>query len=197
MTTPTTSWHGGSPFPAPPPPPPAPSPPYQVGPYSGVVNPNTAAAGGTTGGTASPTGTKDQKDAYADLVNILGDYGLASLAPWAWNEILQGASETQVLLDMRDTPEFKTAFPEIELRKQAGLPAISPGEIVNYRNLATQYMRAAGLPAGFWDSNSDFTNLIASDVSLNELQQRIGLAARSSPPSLERLSGPLRAPSGL
>src|SRR5436190_18401227 len=99
----------------------------------------------------APSGSKKQQDAYADLVNILGDYGLASLAPWAWNEIIQGASETQVLLDMRQTPEFKAAFPEIAMREKAGLPAISPGEIVSYRNSAIQLMRAAGLPKGFWD----------------------------------------------
>lgn len=140
---------------------------------------STGGSGGGSGGLGSG-GTSDQRNALATLTQILQQYGLGSLASWAWNEIVQGASEPQILLDMMNTPEFKQRFPAIAARQKAGLPPISPGDYVNYEAQATQMMRAAGLPAGFWDSPSDFTSLISSDVSLNELQQRVQLASQAA-----------------
>ena len=134
----------------------------------------------TVAGTPVAQATSDQQNAL-DIVNsTLAQYGLSSLSGWAWQEIVNGSSPSQVMLNLYQRPEFKQAFPEIELRAKAGLPAISPGDIVSYRNQAQQAMREAGLPAGFWDSPSDFTNLIASNVSLNELQQRIDLAKQAT-----------------
>lgn len=143
-------------------------------------------------GTAPPvsTGTQDQNNAQADLQQILGQYGLASLASWAWGEIVAGKSEDQVLVDLQNTKQFKDRFPAIAIRAANGLPAISPGDYVTFENNATQIMRAAGLPEGFWDSPADFTNLIAADVSTSELQNRVQLAQQAvyqSPPDVQAI----------
>lgn len=117
-----------------------------------------------------------QRDAYAYLADLLNQYGLGSLSKFVITELTAGRSQAEIALDLQQTPEFKAAFPEIEARKAAGLPALSPGEIVSYRNSATQLLRAAGMPAGFYDSPQDFQALLSGDVSLSELNDRINEA---------------------
>jgi hypothetical protein len=161
--------------PTPTPLPPDPSAGHEPG---GVVGPPRAPAppAGRVAATGAAAGTAAQKDAYASLVTLLNTYGLGSLAGWAWSQIIQGSSQTQVLLDMQATPQFKAAFPELQARHDKGLPPVSVSDILNYRNNAIQMMRAAGLPTGFYDQPTDFTNLIVNDVSLDELQTRVQMA---------------------
>lgn len=138
-----------------------------------------------TGGSATPPNPnqavtdQNNKNALDYLTGILDTYGLGDMAGWAWGEVLAGRTAQQILLDLRQTPQFKAAFPEIDLRAKAGLAPMSPGDIVNYRNGAAQMMREAGLPQGFYDSPSDFTNLIVGNVSLNELSNRVQLARQA------------------
>ena len=120
-----------------------------------------------------------QRDARARIGSVLAEYGLESMADWVWQQIVAGKSDAEVLQDLRNTPEFKQRFPAIEERRKKGLNAISPGEYVTYERQARQLMRAAGLPEGFYDSNDDFTRYIAGDMSLAELNDRIGLARRA------------------
>lgn len=144
-------------------------------------------------------GTADQDDAYARITDTLSLYGLGSLAQWAWNEILSGRSMDGVLLDMQQTPEFKQRFPAIEQRQKAGLPPISPADYINYENQAYQLMRAAGLPAGFYDQHEDFTNFIAKDVSISELNDRINQGYElvvQADPNVRKAFGDFFGPSG-
>lgn len=140
----------------------------------------TATAPAASGGLTPPAGDAAQQDAKAFIQDQLDQYGLGSMADWAWKEIQQGRTNNEILADLRQTPEFQQAFPEIAARQKAGLPPVSPGEIVSYRNSAQQMMRAAGLPPGFWDSPTDFASLIAKNVSLNELSQRVQLAQQAA-----------------
>lgn len=146
--------------------------------YSGTSGqPITTTATGGGGTTTPPAGpTQAQKDALAVIRSVLNQYGLGALADWAWSEIVAGASEAQVLLDLQQQQAFKDAFPEIAKMQQNGMTPLSPGEIITYRTQAAQMMRAAGLPEGFWDQPTDFANLIVNNVSLNELTDRINLA---------------------
>lgn len=131
--------------------------------------------GGGAGGAGAgdSMGTDVQRDALARIKGVLGQYGLDSLSDFVWQQILDGKSETEVLQDIRNHPTFKAEFPEIEARTKAKLAPLSPGEIVAYRQQARQVMKAAGLPAGFYDSKDDFTKLLTQDVSLSELNERV------------------------
>lgn len=136
--------------------------------------------GDRTGGssTAPDAGTAAQRDALALIRTTLAQYGLPdSLADWAWSEIVAGKGTNEVLLDLRQRPEFKQAFPEIDARQKAGLAPLSPGDIINYREQARQMMMAAGLPPGFYDSNDDFSKWIIEDKSLSEMAQHIADAS--------------------
>lgn len=163
-----------------------------------ITRPSTSTGTGTTsGGTGSATGgtsglSTEQRDAYAYLKELLDQYGLGSLAGFVQSELIAGRSQAEIALDLRKTPEFAAAFPEIAAREKAGLPPISPGEIISYRNAAGQMMRAAGLPEGFYDSPNDFAQMIGGNVSLAELSDRITRAKEATynidPNSAKRLS---------
>lgn len=137
---------------------------------------------GAPAGPGGATATADpaQRDARARMQEVLGQYGLDSLADWAWQQILQGRSDAEILQDIRNTPEFKTRFPAIEERTKRGLAPISPGEYVAYERQARQVMRAAGLPESFYDGHDDFQNFLSGDVSISELNDRIQLGRQAA-----------------
>jgi hypothetical protein len=112
-------------------------------------------------------------DASALITQVLADYGLQSLGTWAWNEITSGASSQQVLLNMYQTPQFKQRFPAIDIRNQAGLPAISPADYVNYEDSLKQMENQYGLPQGALTDKDTVTQFIGKDVSTNEVQARV------------------------
>lgn len=117
--------------------------------------------------------TTNQPDGYAEIVAILRDFGLESLAPKVQSWLVQGLSEDEILFELRETPEFRQRFPAIFARQEAGLAPISPAEYVAYERQARQLMFQAGLPQGFFDDPSDFTDFLTKDLSLAELSSRI------------------------
>lgn len=127
-----------------------------------------ASAPATAGG-----GTAAQNDAFASIQSVLTDYGLPGLANTVWRWIVDGRSETEVVQLLRETPEFKTRFRAIEERKQAGLPAISPKEVLDYEKEARAILKRNGMPEGFYDTPDDYTRFLVNDVSLRELEERV------------------------
>jgi hypothetical protein len=107
------------------------------------------------------------------ITGVLAQYGLQSLATWAWGEVTSGVTAAQMLLDMYQTPQFKQRFPGIEQRQQKGLPAISPADYVNYEDSMKQLVSQYGFPKGVYDSPEAIGEAIGNDVSINEVQDRI------------------------
>ena len=120
------------------------------------------------------------RDSYARLNTVLGEYGLGTLGASVQQWLVEGLSESEITQRMRDTQEFKTRFPAIAERTKKGLTPISPGEYVAYERNARQMMRAAGLPEGFYDSPEDFTKFLNNDLSIAELGDRVTLAANAA-----------------
>lgn len=118
-------------------------------------------------------GTAAQNDAFARIQEVLTEYGLPSLANTVWRWIVDGRSESEVVQLLRDTAEFKSRFRAIEERKQAGLPAISPKEVLDYEKEARAILKRNGMPEGFYDSPDDFSKFLVGDVSLRELEERV------------------------
>lgn len=137
----------------------------------------TAATSGTPR-PPSPTQetTQGQRDAYAIIVDVLGQYGLGSLSQWAIEQLQGGLSANEVIIALRDRPEFRQRFRAIFERQEAGLTPMSPQEVVAYERQAAERMRLAGLPEGFYDQSDDFVRFLGNDVSIVELQGRIDLA---------------------
>jgi hypothetical protein len=121
--------------------------------------------------------TGDQKDAFASLNALFTSYGLGSLAPKIVDFIKQGYSADTINLLLQETTEYKQRFAANEVRRQKGLPVLSPAEYLATETSYRQIMRAAGLPAGFYDQPQDFQKFLEQDVSPTEIQSRVQSAS--------------------
>lgn len=133
--------------------------------------------------------------ALDDLRQMLDEFGLGSLAEWAWSRFLEGASVEQILREVYTRPEFKAQYPEYEVLAQKGR-AYSIAELAAYRKAAVGLFRQYGLPESFYDQPEDLARFAMNEVSIAELSRRVAAAAEavySSPPEvrseLERLYG--------
>ncbi len=114
-----------------------------------------------------------QRNAFETLQGILGKYKLSSLESWAWEQIQNDVSVAGVELSLQDQQAFKDRFPAMAIRAENGYNAISPFEYLNWEDDVRGLFQRAGLPAGFYDSDDDYTAFIGGDVSPVELNDRI------------------------
>lgn len=140
----------------------------------------TTGSGSSTPSTGNPlidslTGT--DRDAAVFLQNLFASYGLGTLAPVIVQYLKSGYSADTISLLLQQTPEYKARFAANDARLKAGLPVLSPAEYISTENAYRQVLSSYGLPPGFYDNNSDFTNWIAGDVSPTEIQQRVQVAS--------------------
>jgi hypothetical protein len=120
--------------------------------------------------------TQDDRDALTIIKDTLASYGLEGLAADAYRFLMEGASTDSVMIQLKETDVFKERFKGLELRRQQGLPAISPAEYIRLERDYRQTMAAAGLPEGFYDNPDDFADFIGNDVSPAEMTQRVSMA---------------------
>ncbi len=126
--------------------------------------------------------------AFNDLAAYLRQIGLGALfsvdsegnpGGWLWNQIQQGIdSPDEIRLRLEQTDIFRDRFGIILAQQEQaarGEPVyvMSPGEVIEYERAATQIFAAAGLPSTFYDDPQDFHQLIAQDMSVAEVQQRV------------------------
>lgn len=133
------------------------------------------------------TTTTSRNDAHGILNSALSKYGLGTLATWAWRQYTKGASIDQIMLDLRDRPEYKARFPAMEALSQAG-HALSESQYIAQEQQYAQIMHAAGLPPGFYDKPEDFATLFTSNLSPSEVQARVTngyAAAVNAPPEVK------------
>jgi len=124
--------------------------------------------------------TGSNRDAYLALKSLFESYGLGSLADKIYNYVKNGESADTISIQLQDTPEYKQRFAGNELRKKNGLPVLSPAEYLATETSYKQIMASAGMPTGFYDSNSDFNNWIGKNISPSEIQQRVDLATQAT-----------------
>lgn len=120
----------------------------------------------------------------------LANFGLSDLGPLVEEFLRSGKTWDEFQLGLYDptTKQGKvvdTLYPELKLRRDQGHTPMSIAQVADYRDQAKAMYRNAGLPTGFYDEPSDFTALIAGDVSLQELNHRVqqGYVAASSAPT--------------
>lgn len=83
-----------------------------------------------------------------------------------------GWSNERLQQELFGSGTFKQAFPEYQAAIAAGNP-MDPGEILDYRTQVKSVMFNAGMPAGFYDQNQDFADLISKRLSPVELEGRV------------------------
>jgi hypothetical protein len=94
-------------------------------------------------------------------------------------------TQEQVLSTIYNSDVYKKRFSGNELiRKRMadgqGLPGdriLNPAEYLDLERQYRDIFSEAGLPAGFWDTPDDFSNLIGSGISAAEVNARVGIAA--------------------
>lgn len=93
-------------------------------------------------------------------------------------------TESQVLNSIYNSEAYKTRFSANEtIRKRMadgkGRPGdrlLKPADYIETEKTFRDVMSEAGLPAGFYDTQEDFSNFIANGVSPGELQSRVNIA---------------------
>jgi len=111
------------------------------------------------------------------LEDMLRNYGLESLIPWAFEQLREDPNVEAIALRLRKTDEFKERFKGLEMRRAAGLPQITPAQYLNLERSYKQTLAAAGIPAGFYDEVDELAEFIGNDVSEAEFTERVALAA--------------------
>jgi hypothetical protein len=107
------------------------------------------------------------------LQSLLDRYGLGSLADWAAELLITGASEDEIILQLYDRPEVAARFPWLKQREAAGLTPLSIEEGLQYENFARQTAKSLGLNI----TDEEIWANIGGDVSIKELEDRISMAS--------------------
>jgi hypothetical protein len=139
---------------------------------------------GTTTQTDYGSATNPE-NAIANLTSIFSAYGLGGdFANAIKDMVVKGYTADTITLIAQDPNStnplavaFQQRFAGNAARVKAGMAPLSPAEYIATERSYRQIMSAAGLPKGFYDSNSDFTSFISKDVSPTELKSRVDLAA--------------------
>lgn len=144
-------------------------PPPDTGP-GGIAGPKKTAPA-----TAAPGAGLDttQQNAYAILQGMLKQWGLDSLASTVLDLLKQGYNDpTAITYQLSQTDAYKQRFAANDTRIKNGLAPLAPAEYLAAEASYKQVMRQAGMPVGFYDQPSDFSQFIGMDVSPTEIQSR-------------------------
>jgi hypothetical protein len=118
------------------------------------------------------------QSAYDILFSEFNQYGLGSLIEPLKGLITSGASASELTLALRQTEAYKKRFAANAKRIASGLRALSEGEYIALEDGYQTVMRNYGIPSNFYAKDSmgrqeGFEKLIAGDVKVPELEQRI------------------------
>ena len=120
--------------------------------------------------------TQDDRDALTIIRDALADYGLDGLSADAYRFLMEGASTESVMIQLKETEQFKERFKGLDMR-QPGMAPLTPAQYIQLESNYRQTMAAAGLPEGFYDSPDDFAEFIGNDISPAEMTQRVSMAS--------------------
>jgi len=120
---------------------------------------------------------QQRTDAFSQLRALLSRFGLSELERTVEGIITSGSVDISdpnaIIFAIRGEGAYKRRFAANEARVRKGLAELDPASYIGLEDAYRELMRANGLPAGFYDQQSDFQKLIEGDVSAAELQTRI------------------------
>ena len=120
----------------------------------------------------------ERKSAFNILKMEFQQYGLGSLVDSISNLLTDGTPPAEFALRLRGTQEYKDRFKANEIRISKGLAALSPAEYVALEDQYQNVMRNYDLPESYYTKDATgrqmgFEQLLASDVSAKELEDRV------------------------
>ena len=155
---------------------------------------STTSTAATTSKTATAS-TSLSGSASNELKAILRRYGLESLFDPLAAALIGDPSlikNTDALFgSIRETPQYQTRFKGNIERAKKNLPLLSEAEYVSQEQAYLTVNKNLGLPRGFYDTQNDYANFIANDVSPveynNRIQQAYNVVKNSDPEVLNQL----------
>jgi hypothetical protein len=135
-------------------------------------------AGAAAGGTADADAREKRQSAFDLLKLQFDEYGLGALVEPLRGLIQEGVSPSEFAVRLRQTEPYKKRFAANAARVSSGLRALSEGEYIRLEDDYQNVMRNYGLPASYYTKGEmgrqeGFEKLIAGDVSMTELEDRI------------------------
>ena len=120
----------------------------------------------------------ERKSAFNILKMEFQQYGLGSLVDSISNLLTDGTPPAEFALRLRGTKEYQDRFKANEIRISKGLAALSPAEYVALEDQYQNVMRNYDLPESYYTKDATgrqvgFEQLLASDVSARELEDRV------------------------
>jgi hypothetical protein len=120
------------------------------------------------------------ESAFKILQDTLEFYGLGDAeflssvkGLWTNKTISPGSTIDEIGIQLRDTKAFNDRFPANKTLKDQNKPQFSVSQYLRMESDYKRRLQSANLPENFYDSPADFQQLIANDVSPEELQGRI------------------------
>jgi len=109
-------------------------------------------------------------------------YGLEGLADWVFSNIEEVATESEIYLQLRETPQYKARFPamaDLQKKAAAGGRGWNEREYIEQENAYREILSRSGLPPEFFDSADDYASLMRNDVPPVEVQRRVDAARQA------------------
>lgn len=124
---------------------------------------------------------KGRISAFDLLREEFNRYGLGFLVEDSEKLARQGLSAEEFAIGLRNTKAYQQRFAANAKRQAAGLASLTPAEYLALEDAYQGTMRRYGLPKSFYEKTGvgnqpELDNLIASDVSPAELEDRVQLA---------------------
>lgn len=119
------------------------------------------------------------ESAFGIIRTVLERYGLGTLAKWAWDRFKGGDSVEEIMLALRDTPEYKDRFRAMEQLRKEGR-ALSEQEYLDYEQGLRGLVHQFGLNPGLYTTRDYVAELLINNVTLVEAQSRMQIAAAAS-----------------
>jgi hypothetical protein len=118
-----------------------------------------------------------QQNVFDLIAGQLSAWGLTTLNADLKSLIIGGDTSPDTLtLALSNTAAYKARFAGNDIRIKNGLAALTPAQYVATETQYSDILRSYGLPAGFYDKQSDFTDFIGKDISAAELDSRAKIA---------------------
>lgn len=126
----------------------------------------------------------------AEFRALLTQFDLGALAPMVAELATSQASDAEFITALEGTTQYQQRFPAIFARRQAGLPPVTPAEILSFERQTSQLEKLYGLPNDFLANQAQ--DFITKDVSYNQLQAQVAFTKNTlengDPQVLDELS---------
>jgi hypothetical protein len=124
--------------------------------------------------------TRRQNNLIATMRSMMAQNGMSELLAGMEKYVRKGYSGDDLWIMVSNDPAYNAAynkrFAANARRASAGLPQLLPATYIELEQGYRTAMMNRGMPEGLFDSEDDFTDLIAKDISVREVEDRLDLA---------------------